>query len=303
MTNSSGDDKKDETKLVLGYLHSEQYPKSDHNFAPSYLNRTYHYPPPYDLYQYQYPYYYYPNYQSNHYNDDTSNNNNDNNIVQPQLSNVPPPRRKIITFCRVLFCLIVVLILSFSIFFVVRIWKNYAYYPSFEVVSFVVHSFNISNSTNKLTADWEVDVRVRNSNRKVEISFEYIATSLMYKLQLLEVSFSAPFDVPGKSNVKFHVDSNIPNLNQVKIGGLVVNEMARDLRRRDNLLIDLRIEANIMNKGSNSYYRRALYVLCDGLMLNFKNSSSLPEWDGQINNYKMECTYDDTWWDIIWQPW
>ncbi|XP_049342824.1 uncharacterized protein LOC125807098 [Solanum verrucosum] len=298
MTDSSGDDKKDETKPVLGY--PEQFSQSDRNFASPYPNPAYHYPPPYDQYPYQYPYYYYPNYQSNYYNND---NNNNNNILQPQLSNVPPPRRKIITFCRVLFCLIVVLILSFSIFFVVRIWKNYAYYPSFEVVSFIVHSFNISNPTNKLTVDWEVDVSVRNSNRKVEISFEYISTSLMYNLQLLESSFSAPFNVSRKSNAKFHVDSNIPNPNQVKIGGLVVNEMARDLRRGYNLLIDLRIEAKIINQGTNSRYKRELYLSCDDLILNFKNSTSLPEWDGRTNNYKSKCEYDETWWDVIWEPW
>ncbi|KAL3357248.1 hypothetical protein AABB24_017775 [Solanum stoloniferum] len=298
MTDSSSDDKKDETKPVLGY--PEQFSQSDRNFASPYPNPAYHYPPPYDQYPYQYPYYYYPNYQSNYYNND---NNNNNNILQPQLSNVPPPRRKIITFCRVLFCLIVVLILSFSIFFVVRIWKNYAYYPSFEVVSFIVHSFNISNPTNKLTVDWEVDVSVRNSNRKVEISFEYISTSLMYNLQLLESSFSAPFNVSRKSNAKFHVDSNIPNPNQVKIGGLVVNEMARDLRRGYNLLIDLRIEAKIINQGTNSRYKRELYLSCDDLILNFKNSTSLPEWDGRTNNYKSKCEYDETWWDVIWEPW
>lgn len=210
MPNSSNEDKKDEIKSILGYSHSEQFLQVDHNFATPYPNPIYHYPSPYDQYPYQYPYYYSPNYQSIYYNDDTSNNNNN---VQ---ANGPPPRPKLVTFCRVLFCFIVILILSVSIYFIVRIWKNYAYYPSFMVVSFVVHSFNISNSTNTLTADWELDVSVRNSNRKVEISFEYIATNLMYNLQLLESSFSAPFNVAPKSNAEFHVDSRIPNLNQVK---------------------------------------------------------------------------------------
>lgn len=297
MTDSSNDDKKDGIKPVFGYPHSEQFPQSDHNFAPPYPNPAYHYPPPYDQYPYIYPFYYYPNY----YNDDNCINNNNNNFPQPQLSNVSPPRRKIITFCRVLFLLIVVITLSVIIFFVVQIWKNYTYYPSFKVVSFVVHTFNISNSTNKLTADWEVGVSVRNSNRKVEISFEYIATSLMYNEQLLESSFSAPFNVPGKSNVEFHVNSKIPNLNQEKIGGLVVHEMGRDLRRGDNLFIDLRIEAKIINKRSTRGDRISLTVFCEDLLLNFTNSTSLPEWDGITNKYIMGCTYDEDWWDIIWE--
>ncbi|XP_059298183.1 uncharacterized protein LOC132050855 [Lycium ferocissimum] len=296
MTDSSADDKKEETKPVLGFPHSEQFPQSDHNFAPPYSNSGYHYPPPYDQYPYQYPqpFYYYPNCQPNYYNDD-----NNNNIPQPQLSNVAPPKRKIITFCRVFFCLIVVLILSVIIYLVVQWWTRYAWYPDFEVASFVVHSFNISNY-HKLTADWEIDVNVINPNKKVEISFEYIATSLEYKFQLLQSSFSVPINVARKSNAKFHVDFDIPNLNQKNIGGLVVKDMARDRRKGHNLLIDLRIEGIIMNIPNNGSPKRTVEVRCENLMLKFKNSSSLPEWVGSIKKYKHECDYEDNWWDYIW---
>ncbi|MCD7455243.1 hypothetical protein HAX54_027455 [Datura stramonium] len=202
-----------------------------------------------------------------------------------------------VTFCRVFFCLIVVLILSVVIIFLIRFWNNYAYYPSFEVVSFVVHTFNITNSTNELTAHWEVDVSVGNSNRNVEISFEYIATSLVYKFALLESSFSAPFNVAGKRNAEFHVDFDIPNSNQRQIGGIVVNEMARDRRNGYNLVVDLRIEAIIVNKYSNgNQYKRKLDVLCEYLILKFKNSSSLPVWEGNTENYIQECSYDEYWW-------
>ncbi|KAM3288350.1 hypothetical protein P3S67_021780 [Capsicum chacoense] len=297
MTSSLNDDKNDEIKPIFGY--PEQFPQPDHNFASPYSNPPYNYPPPYD----QYPYHYLSYYYSNYYNDNNINNNN-NDFMQPQFSNVPPPQRKIITFCRVLFLLIVVLTLSFVTFFVVKFWKEYTYYPSFEVVSFVVHTFNISNTTNKLTVDWELDVNVRNSNRQVEIIFEYIATSLMYNSQLLESSFSAPFNVSGENNVSYHVNSHIPNPNQKKIGGLVVNDMAHALRRGDNLYIDLEIEATIINKGSTSAYRkRNLDLSCEDLLLNFNSPTSLPEWDGHTNSYIIKCQYNEpNWWDyyFIW---
>ncbi|CAN4109461.1 unnamed protein product [Withania somnifera] len=113
----------------------------------------------------------------------------------------------------------------------------------------------------------------------------------MYKLQLLETSFSAPFNVSRKSDADFYVDSNISIPNQKKIGSLVVNKMARDLRK----------EAKILNKFSNGKLeRRTLDAVCENLILNFKNPSSLRVWDGDTNSYIRGCEYQEYWWDFIW---
>ncbi|KAF3613732.1 Exocyst complex component EXO70A1 [Capsicum annuum] len=110
--------------------------------------------------------------------------------------------------------------------------------------------------------------------------------------------FGAPFNVSGENNVAYHVNSHIPNPNQKKIGGLVVNDMAHALRRGDNLYIDLEIEATIINKGSTSAYRkRNLDLSCEDLLLNFNSPTSLPEWDGHTNSYIMKCQYyEPNWW-------
>nr|XP_009804809.1 PREDICTED: uncharacterized protein LOC104249968 [Nicotiana sylvestris]XP_016499413.1 PREDICTED: uncharacterized protein LOC107818017 [Nicotiana tabacum] len=287
MSDSSVDDKKDETKPVL-----------DHNFPQYYPNPGYYYPP-YDHFpgSYGQPYlgypnpnmpqclYFYPNYQSDCYD---NNNNNINTTPQPELSNVAPPSRKSLTFCRVLFCLIFIIILGIIITLVVIWWKFLPYEPRFEVVSFVVNSFEISNSS-KLRADWEIEMNVYNPNKKVDIKLEHIATSLMYKYTLLETSFSAPFKLNKKSEATIRADFDIPNSNHKEMGGLVVNDIARD-RRKGHLSFDLRIEAKILHiEGNKSRRRKTVYVICEDLNLEFKNSSSLPNWDGYI----VECTFDD----------
>lgn len=123
----------------------------------------------------------------------------------------------------------------------------------------------------------------------MDIKLEHIATSLMYKYTLLDTSFSAPFKLNKRSEATIRADFDIANSNHKKMGGLVVNDIARD-RRKGHLSFDLRIEAKILQlEGNKSRRRKTVYVICEDLNLEFKNSSSLPNCDGYI----VECTFDN----------
>ncbi|KAK4345825.1 hypothetical protein RND71_036001 [Anisodus tanguticus] len=72
--------------------------------------------------------------------------------------------------------------------------------------------------------------------------------------------------------------------------------MVRDWRNGYNLLIDLRIEGEIRNKHDRGTRKRFVDVICEDLILEFKNSSSLLEWEGTRKKYIQECDYERNWW-------
>ncbi|KAF7147613.1 hypothetical protein RHSIM_Rhsim03G0065900 [Rhododendron simsii] len=138
--------------------------------------------------------------------------------------------------------------------------------PDFSVKSLSVPSFNVSNSS--LTAAWDVNITVKNSNEKLDVFFERLEAVIVYEDTVLGLADTDPFHLSPKGEVVFEMKASTNDLQQESFAesyrGLVED------RRRGRVSFAVRMAADATLRSGTMWRRQLrLRVFCEDLEVKF----------------------------------
>ncbi|KAH7855282.1 hypothetical protein Vadar_023220 [Vaccinium darrowii] len=183
----------------------------------------------------------------------------------PPVYNQPSNHLTVVRF--ILTSIFVLLICAFALSLLSRLYFG-SITPQFYIKSLSVPSFNASDST--LTATWDVNVTVKNSNEKLDLYFDRLEGVIVYEEVILGVADADPFGVSTKGEVVFEMNVSTAADTQ---GGTSSDESYHGLvedRRSGTVRFSLRMAAEASVR-SGTVWRRELSmrVFCEDLDVKF----------------------------------
>ncbi|KAG8644783.1 hypothetical protein MANES_11G165500v8 [Manihot esculenta] len=183
--------------------------------------------------------------------------------TNPYYYNQPPPypNPRTALLRRLIAALIVITVLFLTILFICWLVIR-PHRPQFHVTSLSVTNLNVSTSSQRLTGYWNARLQVYNPNKKLKISYDEIASSILYKSEILSQTRIPPFKQDTKHLTT--IDAEFSAVDSY-VDERVVNGINGD-RARGSVGFNLRVVADVGFKvGRFRARRRLLRVWCDNV--------------------------------------
>ncbi|EEF38598.1 conserved hypothetical protein [Ricinus communis] len=192
----------------------------------------------------------------------------------------PTPLYRTTLLRRIIAAIIVATVLFFTIFLICWLVIR-PHRPQFHITSFSISNFNISASSQRLTANWNARFQVYNPNKKLKISYDNIVCSLLLKSELLSQTRIPPLYQDTKNLTS--LDASFSALDTY-----VDDRVLKDINAaRPTLAFNVRLMADVGFKvGGFRARHRLLRVWCDNVPLSLSSATS---GSGNLTGGSREC--------------
>uniref|UniRef100_A0A6V7QWL2 Late embryogenesis abundant protein LEA-2 subgroup domain-containing protein n=1 Tax=Ananas comosus var. bracteatus TaxID=296719 RepID=A0A6V7QWL2_ANACO len=145
--------------------------------------------------------------------------------------------------------------------------------PQFSVSSASVSSFNLSSSSQQLSADFDVTLTVRNPNKKMGVQYDGVRAAVVYGGETISETSLPPF-YQSKGNVTT-VHARLVAAGEY-VGGDVTNGINSD-RSHGNGAVRFQFRVlswAVFNSGGWRTRRHVMRVYCEDVSIGFNNSTA-----------------------------
>ncbi|CAH9119502.1 unnamed protein product [Cuscuta europaea] len=174
----------------------------------------------------------------------------------------PPRRNALKNFIGMLFAFIVVGgIILLVIWLAIRPHR-----PVYSVVKATVSNFNLTDSDNRLTADFSFTIKAYNRNRRTSIKYKPLQARLFFGNEQIAVATTAPFRQPPR-NVTY-----LPLSLQVK--NVALNDVKDFKSAAGKVDLVVKLNGRVRFKtGAWKWYHRRIKVKCKPTVMSYSSNN------------------------------
>ncbi|CAH9097394.1 unnamed protein product [Cuscuta epithymum] len=176
----------------------------------------------------------------------------------------PPRRNALKNFIGMLFAFVVVGgIILLVIWLAIRPHR-----PVYSVVKATVHSYNLTDSDNRLTADFSFTIKAYNRNRRTSIKYKPLQARLYFGNEEIAVATTAPFRQPPR-DVTY-----LPLSLQAKNVGLDGVKDFKNQRTAGKVELVVKLNGRVRFKtGAWKWYHRRIKVTCKPTVMSYSSDN------------------------------
>lgn len=184
----------------------------------------------------------------------------------------------------VLLVLGLVAITGFTVFLYFELSEPEDYYPKFKVQSMLASPLNLNLSTSQMTANWTIEISVKNHNKNSPFDFNYLEVLVFYRsAYYLAQDGVAPFrQAPSKNETTLIVQPFTGSLTlRNSIGRLIAEDM-----NDGEVSFDIELKVQFIFISGDDRGTKFLLVVCEDLKVGFPANRA----QGAMVGGSRECT-------------
>ncbi|XP_045807233.1 NDR1/HIN1-like protein 10 [Trifolium pratense] len=202
----------------------------------------------------------------------------------PQYYHPPPPPRPYASrsFFRAFFATMICLAVIFGVILIITWLVLRPSLPHFTLTTLSLSNFSASNSNQSLTGTWRLSFNVRNSNKKMSVTYNSLHASIFYHSKFIAESSLAPFKQETKSETTLNATFSAANS---YLEQRAVNELNFD-RAIGSVPFDVQVVApTSFRSGSWRFRTRLLKILCRKIVIGISSIAT----SGELIGGAKEC--------------